>query len=646
VLPAETSFTHQAEKASLKALSLFTGAGGLDIGFHRAGFTIVACVEIEPLFCQTLKRNTGRYFAEDCTIINDDIRHIDPARLGIERVDVIIGGPPCQSFSAAGRRAGGVTGVLDVRGSLFEHYCHFVSYFRPRAFIFENVRGILQANKGRDWQEILARFASLGYSLFYKVLDAADYGVPQHRERLILVGVDGGTFLFPRPTHGEDSPDCLPYVSAYEAMKDLQPEDEPVHDYGGKYGKLLQEVPPGMNYHYFTKEMGYPEPIFAWRSRFSDFLYKADPDKPVKTLVARLGRYSGPFHWKSRKFTLAEFKRLQSFPDDYELAGTLNAQLQQLGNSVAPKFSEALALALRAQIFEEQQETELLPGNYRLSFDRRKSIKARQTRLKRLAVEDKAVLQLPLFAYGNARNPLSDLQAQIPDADQIEESVYYFRYTSAKKRIALKEGEVLSAGMFRFEFKRYRDILHIHVSKGTLSLSDATPALEYQLVFRFPLRDGVKKVLCSLWTTSGVDVPVAWDAIELALRKYSNYHSLMDIYGHFTEPHPIFSLTCTIRSRHADPIMRFATYFAEFEHTMTVLPAEKLKQIMGLESPVDFLETVKDLRQLRFDVRVHETNLTIPQGMFRCCYPFTLSIDKQISVSWKEREHGNHRLVL
>jgi hypothetical protein len=92
--------------------------------------------------------------------------------------------------------------------------------------------------------------------------------------------------------------------------------------------------------------------------------------------------------------------------------------------------------------------------------------------------------------------------------------------------------------------------------------------------------------------------------------------------------------------------MRFAAYFADFGHTMTVLPAEKLKQIMGLESPVDFLETVKDLRQLRFDVRVHETNLTIPQGMFRCCYPFTLSIDKQISVSWKEREHGNHRLVL
>jgi len=642
LLSAQKTF----ENDNLKALSLFTGAGGLDIGFHRAGFNIVACIEIEPLFCQTLKRNTGRYFPEDCRIICDDVRHIDPACLGIDHVDVIIGGPPCQSFSAAGRRVGGVTGVLDVRGSLFEHYCHFVSYFRPRAFIFENVRGILQANKGRDWQEILARFASLGYSLFYKVLDAADYGVPQHRERLILVGIDGGIFLFPRPTHGEDSPDHLPYVSAYEAMKDLQPEDEPVYDYGGKYGKLLQEVPPGMNYHYFTKEMGYPEPIFAWRSRFSDFLYKADPDKPVKTLVARLGRYSGPFHWKSRKFTLAEFKRLQSFPDDYELAGTLNAQLQQLGNSVAPRFSEALALALRAQVFEEQQEAQLLPGNYRLSFDRRKSIKARHTRLKRLAVEDKAVLQPPLFAYSGVHNPLPDLQVQTSNADQIEESVYYFRYTSAKKRFALKEGEALSAGTFRFEFRRCRDILHIHVSKGTMILSDMAPALEYQLVFRFPLRDGIKKVLCSLWTTSGNDVPLAWDAIELALRKYSNYHSLMDIYGHFTEPHPIFSLTCALKNKPADPIMRFAAYFADFGHTMTVLPAEKLKQIMGLESPVDFLETVKDLRQLRFDVRVHETNLTIPQGMFRCCYPFTLSIDKQISVSWKEREHGNHRLVL
>ncbi len=197
---------------------------GLDIGFHRMGFDIVACVEVEPIFCKTLERNQGRYFSEDCKIICADIRQLEPAELNIESVDIIVGGPPCQSFSAAGRTAGGVTGISDIRGSLFEQYCRFVTYFQPQAFIFENVRGILQGNKGHDWQEILSQFESLGYFLFYKVLDAADYGVPQHRERLILVGAKKASFLFPRPTHGPDSLINSPYVTAYEAIADLQIE--------------------------------------------------------------------------------------------------------------------------------------------------------------------------------------------------------------------------------------------------------------------------------------------------------------------------------------------------------------------------------------------------------------------------------------
>jgi DNA (cytosine-5)-methyltransferase 1 len=189
---------------------------------------------------------------------------------------------------------------------------------------FENVRGILGANQGKDWQSILDAFAQLGYQLFYRVLDCADYGVPQHRERLILVGTKEGNFKFSRPTHGADSSSQTPCVSALEASADLQDPEEPLHSYSGKYGKLLEEVPPGMNYHYFTREMGYPHPIFAWRSRFSDFLYKADPEKPVRTIVAKMGAYSGPFHWKNRKFTLQEFKRLQTFPDHYKIAQHLD----------------------------------------------------------------------------------------------------------------------------------------------------------------------------------------------------------------------------------------------------------------------------------------------------------------------------------
>ncbi|MHB8600058.1 MAG: DNA cytosine methyltransferase [Ktedonobacteraceae bacterium] len=623
-----------------KALSLFTGAGGLDIGFHRMGFDIVACVEVEPIFCKTLESNRGRYFSEDCKIICADIRHLEPAELKIESVDVIVGGPPCQSFSAAGRRAGGVTGISDVRGSLFEHYCRFVTHFKPQAFIFENVRGILQGNKGRDWQEILSQFESLGYSLFYKVLDAADYGVPQHRERLILVGVNKGTFLFPRPTHGPDSLNNASYVTAYEAIRDLQPENEPIYDYGGKYGKLLQEVPPGMNYHYFTKELGYPQPIFAWRSRFSDFLYKADPDKPTKTIVARLGKYSGPFHWKSRKFTLAEFKRLQSFPNDYKFAGSLSEQLRQIGNSVAPTFADALASALKKQLFESYFPVELLPEHYHLSFDRRKSTKAKSTRRTRQSIVDELLPSL-FTPEGSHTHPESNIKHSRSTQDT---SIIYFLYTSSKKRIPLDES-TLPEGAFRFEMKRQHEDLHMDIAKHKQHSFVLAPIIEFTLKFAYPIGDGIRQIVCLLHTDTGLDIPVAWDAIELGLRTYSNYHSLMDVYGHFTEPHPIFSLTCAVKNLQHDSVIRFAEYFSHFEHTTLVFPAQKLKQIMGEQGSFDFLSSVRSLRQLRFDVRVHETNLTIPQGMFRCCYPFTLSYDKQVSVSWKEREYGNHSLV-
>lgn len=625
-----------------KALSLFTGAGGLDLGFHEMGFDIVACIEIEPIFCKTLELNRGRYIPEHCKVMCADIQHIEPAELRIGPIDMIVGGPPCQSFSAAGRRAGGVTGIFDVRGALFEHYCRFVDHFRPKAFIFENVRGILQGNKGRDWQEILDRFTALGYTLSYRVLDAADYGVPQHRERLVLVGVEDASFLFPQPTHGVDSPHKLPYVTAFEAIKDLQPEDEPVHEYGGKYGKLLQEVPPGMNYHYFTKEMGYPTPIFAWRSRFSDFLYKADPDKPIKTLVARLGRYSGPFHWKSRKFTFAEFKRLQSFPDDYEFAGTLNVQLRQLGNSVAPRFARAIAAALKAQIFAGNDLVELLPNDYRLSFDRRKSTKARQTRLSRLKAEEK--IQRSLFDS----TPLIEetLSEDYPINGFGEKTTMDFMYTSLnKKRVLLAHSDFGQEGTFHFELERRDDIIYVGVFKQLRSLPPR-PAIEYRLSFKRLIGERIKAIWCCLWTDTGMDIPIAWDAIEMAIRSYSHYHSLMDIFGHFTEPHPIFSLECSVKTLQDDPIVRFAKYFSDFKNTSVALPARKLKEIMGIAGPFDFLEEVKVLRQLRFDVRVHETNLTIPKGMFRCCYPFSLSFDKQIAVSWKNLEHGNRSLVI
>lgn len=336
-----------------KVLSLFSGAGGLDIGFHDAGFDIIEAVEIDQVCANTLHENASKdgYFGTTFKINCADIKEYYPT---FEHVDFIIGGPPCQSFSAAGARAEGVAGTKDDRGRLFLEYVRLLQALQPKGFVFENVYRIVGANKGQDWKQIVEAFSNAGYTLYFRILDTADFGVPQHRERLIIVGLrkdvfNGTPFLFPRPTHGQDSFLGIPHYSSQSAISDL-----PVINgkkLTGKYGHLLAEIPPGLNYSFFTEKMGHPSPIFAWRSKFSDFLYKADPSKPVRTIKAQGGQYTGPFHWESRSFTADELKRLQTFPDKYQLTGSRGQVIKQLGNSVPPQFARILALSVLAQVF-------------------------------------------------------------------------------------------------------------------------------------------------------------------------------------------------------------------------------------------------------------------------------------------------------
>ena len=618
------------------ALSLFSGAGGLDIGFHRAGFRIIACVEKED-FCQTLQLNLGRYLEPDCQILQRDIRQLQPAEISVDHIDFIIGGPPCQSFSAIGRRAGGIDGIRDERGSLFEHYCRLVQYYQPKGFLFENVRGILGANQGRDWQFIVDAFAQLGYQLFYRVLDCADYGVPQHRERLILVGTQVGNFKFLRPTHGIDSSSQKPCVSALKAITDLQDPDEPVHSYSGKYGKLLAEVPPGMNYHYFTREMGYPNPIFAWRSRFSDFLYKADPEKPVRTIVAKMGAYSGPFHWNNRKFTLQEFKRLQTFPDNYEFAGNPTTQLQQIGNSVPPAFAEQLARAVLQQLFRVPLGLDLLEEDEKLSFDARKSKKAKSTRSKRITPPNKPV-QLDLFDSTSTLSTLLETPKPLKDAYYTTETL--FHYPSLKQRIQIKLPYFPETGsIYWLCTQRAGDNCFIDVYRYDAKGFIDTQMLKYTLEFHHLIGNGIKRIECTLLSNSSEHITVAWDAIEDCLSSCSGYQTMMDVYGHFTEPHPIFDLSLEILTEQSSFLLRFAKEFSVFEATRKVLPGEFLQNLYGEEQSFDLTKVARILRELRFDLRVHETNTTIPPGYFRCCYPFTTNINKQVSVTWKKQSN-------
>ncbi|WP_198555572.1 DNA cytosine methyltransferase [Colwellia sp. 75C3] len=358
-------------KKSIRTLSLFSGAGGLDIGFHDAGFEIVSSVEIEKVFSETLRQNSGegRYF--ETTEVNCiDIREFDFD----EKVDFIIGGPPCQTFSAAGRRASGVAGTTDARGVLFLEYVRLLEKLQPKGFLFENVYGILGAQNGEAWQQIREAFSNVGYKLHYRILDAADYGVPQHRERLIIIGLKEGEYLFPRPTHGPDSIDNVPHYSAEESLKEVKFKQELKVSLGGEHGPLLKDIPPGLNYSFYTEKMGHPNPIFGWRSKFSDFLYKADNEKPVRTIKAQGGQYTGPFHWDARAFDTNELKRLQTFPDNYEIYGGRGKIIHQIGNSVPPQLARLLACSIQKQIFNNGTPVELeyLSPTEELTFRKRK----------------------------------------------------------------------------------------------------------------------------------------------------------------------------------------------------------------------------------------------------------------------------------
>lgn len=279
-------------KEPIRILSLFSGAGGLDIGFHDSGFHIVESVEIERKFCASLIANSGsgKYF-QDTKVNCLDIREYIPP---FESIDFIIGGPPCQTFSAAGRRANGVLGTDDARGMLFQEYARLLNTLKPKGFLFENVYGIVGAQGGKPWKAILKYFSDAGYKLHYRVLDAADYGAPQHRERLIIVGLREGKYLFPRPCFGPDSNTNIPFYSASTAIATAPIDKNGIPPViGGRYGDLIPEIPPGLNYSYFTEKMGNPKAIFAWRSKFSDFMYKADPETPVRTIKAQGGQYTG-----------------------------------------------------------------------------------------------------------------------------------------------------------------------------------------------------------------------------------------------------------------------------------------------------------------------------------------------------------------
>jgi DNA (cytosine-5)-methyltransferase 1 len=244
---------------------------------------------------------------------------------------------------------------------LLGDYLRYLEALRPEAYLLENVFGLAYRNQSAAFFDALIEgIRSLGYSVTYEVLNAADYGVPQNRQRLFVIGRRDGTPLeFPAPTHWgqherrrlpDDIDGLLPHVTAREALRGLRTRSEPTEAVNGRYGHLLPEIPPGRNYLHLTAHEGHPNPIFRWRSRYWTFLLKLDPDRPASTIQGQPGPYVGPFHWRNRRLRVPELKRLQGFPDDFRFAGSRRNIQLQIGNSVPPPLAERIAEAVRDQL--------------------------------------------------------------------------------------------------------------------------------------------------------------------------------------------------------------------------------------------------------------------------------------------------------
>lgn len=361
----------------LTAISLFSGAGGLDIGCELAGFRTFAAVEQDPVAQQTMLANSERWLPEltrgalFCDMVSLDCDALlDAACLEAGEVDLVHGGPPCTPFSKSGywlayKRAG-----EDPKASLLDCYVQALSAIRPKALLMENVYGLAYQNHNRAILErFLASVRNAGYALDWRILLAADHGVPQTRQRLFCMGVredlldcppDSWRFEWPAETHAgpherrvEWDDHLLPHVSAGEALAGLTPEQnppEPEEIVEGTYARELLEIPPGDNYLYLTAKRGHRKPQFKWRSRYWSFLLKLHPDRPSPTIQGQPGPWVGPFHWESRRLRVAELKRLMTFPDDYLICGNRREQQLQLGNAVPPLLAERVADRLAAEL--------------------------------------------------------------------------------------------------------------------------------------------------------------------------------------------------------------------------------------------------------------------------------------------------------
>jgi DNA (cytosine-5)-methyltransferase 1 len=334
-----------AASSSGRTVSLFSGIGGLDYAAQIVGLDVAAATDRDKKALSSLHQALGTR-----TVVSD-LEQEDPESLidlltGGSDVQVVIGGPPCTAFSHAGFWLEGKRNGDDPAAVLLERYMDIVRLLAPEAFVMENVPGLAFKTHERFFKRLLNRARRAGFKISWAVLDASEFGVPQARRRLFVVGVRGKKhFQFPRPS-------AYPRDTAW-ALDDLANRadlSEPDEIPKGRWADLLPKVPAGGNYLHFTERHGCNPPVFKNRGRYWSFLLKLDPKQPSPTLPAQRVTFNGPFHWENRHLRVREMARLQSLPDWMPLDSNLANARRHIGNAVPVSLGAALLWALQRHL--------------------------------------------------------------------------------------------------------------------------------------------------------------------------------------------------------------------------------------------------------------------------------------------------------
>lgn len=359
----------------LKAISLFTGIGGLDFGFEEAGFETRVALEFDRHCCRTIRINRSWEVIEDDVNKVPSAEIVDRAGLPPGEADVLIGGPPCQPFSKSSYWVrGDCLRLDDPRADTLTGYLRVLRDLRPRAFLLENVYGLAYEGKDEGLRHLIQgieqinRAKGTNYKVSWQIINAAEHGVPQIRERVFMVGSrDGRTFRFPEPKFAQ--PDAIstdlfgsvePYRTAWDVLGDLPEPDleEETLKVGGKWADLLPSIPEGENYLWHT-DRGGGYPLFGWRTRYWSFLLKLSKRLPSWTVQAQPGAAIGPFHWNNRKLTFQELCRIQTLPNGLRIDTGRTEMQRMLGNAVPSLVAEILAQEIRRQLLDAPIKTPL-----------------------------------------------------------------------------------------------------------------------------------------------------------------------------------------------------------------------------------------------------------------------------------------------